>query len=172
MANNDGLNVRIAKQVVSSAVASVSFTGLTTCTNYRIIFSNVRASAATQYLQLSISVNGSTYLSSSYTGGCYTINLSSAKTGSAPTNAFVIGYLNGTSTTAACAGNIECFNLNTALQFNMIGNGAGQDPSNNSLMNWYAGTHATTNITAVQFSWSGGANITAGEFTVYGYPLS
>lgn len=150
----------------ASASANISFTSLTTYQNLILVMNGVQPATNTAVLNLLVSQDGATYLTTGYTAGInYNAYNSSVTTNSNSTAAFV---LSGPQNNAAiCSGNIFLHNFNVGQPCEIEGQCNWTDTTLAAQSFGRCGGQSSTGIVAIRIQFSSG-NITSGTFSLYG----
>jgi hypothetical protein len=156
--------VLISSQAASSS-ASISFTGLTTYTNYLLIFSQIVFAAGSTLQMLVSANNGSSYIATGYQSALNFQNYTTTLVSNQIQTTFFELYTGaGTSSTS---GKVDIYNINSASNgVSIIGNAF---LNSSPYYQFFFGNQSTTTINAIQISVVGGTNIASGRFSLYGY---
>ena len=169
-----GSLIKIAETTVSSAVASVSLTGIdSTYDVYMVAFSNIFASANDD-MQIRVTTSGTADSDSEYDWASKDLKTSGGFGNSYATNQNNIDFSAGigTSGTNSHNGILYLFNFNNSSEYSFITheNVTTRDDSSDELFGFQGGavhTVAEAND-GVQFFLTGGNNIASGTFSLYG----
>lgn len=164
-----GSLVLIQSQTAASS-ASIIFTGLTT---YSILFctiSQAQPVTNTQQLQLLISQDGSTYLTTGYTSGInyHAYNSTTYTNFNATTYAPITNTMTNT---GICSAFFYMFNMNTGANWKITGQSTWNDSGAATTVFGDIGGQGNTGIVALKFQYASG-NIFTGTFTLYGMATS
>ena len=168
-----GSLIKIAETTVSSAVASVTLTGIdSTFDVYMVRFNNVAPETDATNLRVRFTVSGTADSSSNYNRAFKKLSASSSFSDISSTNQNKLrtsGHNTGTGTNETANGIIYCFNFNNSSEYSFI---TGEETSfgadTNLRGNQGGGVLTVAQATdGIQFLFSSG-NIASGDFKLYG----
>ena len=168
-ASASGALIELAKRTASNS-AAISFTSIVSSSysTYFLNYSNVVPATADTTLNLQISTNnGSSWIASSYEGGCLVLNWSTGgQFYSSSTSSAVLTNIIGNSQNGL-AGNTWLYNLQNSQGFLCRGTAVYVASTPQATMDDHFGWNTNTSVNAIRLVMNAG-NITSGTFTLYG----
>ena len=159
------------QQLTASSSASLSFTtGISsTYTNYLFVISNIISASSSVTFGMQFSTNGgSSYLSSNYISGNFTLAYTATTLSNSNSTSNIILTGGVTSTDTGLSGTLWCYGITTASQPNCTYDMTWKNSSSSSARLFGGGNNTTTaGVNAFQFAFSSG-NIASGTITLYG----
>lgn len=159
-----GSLILISSQTASNS-ATISFTGLTNYTNLLLVMNSVQPVTNTAVLNLLVSQDGATYLTTGYTSGLvYNAYNTSVTSNLNSTAAFIIS--SSQSNSGIFSGSAFMHNLNLGEAFEIEGQSNWIDTTFSTSTFGRIGGQGPTGIVAIRLQFSSG-NISTGTFTLY-----